>query len=114
MRRAHEEALRQGEIASKGKWIGDPLGGVKAPPALILPDLTTRFANTAARLEALSAKHPMVAPSYSAQRSVMAKEFGLGRDRAVSDERSASTAAASEAEPRRRGRLRTPSTPQPE
>ena len=59
MRRAHEEALRQGEVTSKGKWIGDPLGGVKVPPALILPDLTTRFANTAARLEALSAKHPM-------------------------------------------------------
>ena len=59
MRRAHEEALRQGEIASKGKWIGDPLGGVKAPQALILPDPTTRFANSAARTEALSAGHPM-------------------------------------------------------
>ena len=50
--------MRQGEI-TKGKWIGDPLGGVKAPQALILPDPTTRFANTAARLEALSAGHPM-------------------------------------------------------
>ena len=59
MRRAHEEALRQGEIAPKGKWIGDPLGGVKAPQALILPDPTTRFANSAARTEALSAGHPM-------------------------------------------------------
>jgi FdhE protein len=51
--------LRQGEVASKGKWTGDPLGGVKAPQPLILPDPTTRFASTAARLEALSAGHPM-------------------------------------------------------
>jgi FdhE protein len=59
-RRAHEEkALRQGEVTSKGNWIGDPLGGVKAPQPLILPDPTTRFASTAARLEALSAGHPM-------------------------------------------------------
>jgi len=50
--------VRQGEI-TKGKWIGDPHGGVKAPQALIPPDPTTRFANTAARLEALSAGHPM-------------------------------------------------------
>jgi FdhE protein len=50
--------VRQGEI-TKGKWIGDPLGGVKAPQALILPDSTTRFANTAARLEALLTGHPM-------------------------------------------------------
>jgi FdhE protein len=50
--------VRQGEI-TKGKWIGDPLGGVKAPQALILPDPTTRFANTATRLEAMSTGHPM-------------------------------------------------------
>jgi FdhE protein len=50
--------VRQGEV-TKGKWIGDPLGGVKAPRALILPDPATRFANTAVRLEALSAGHPM-------------------------------------------------------
>ena len=50
--------MRQGEI-TKGKWIGDPLGGVKAPQPLILPDPAMRFANTAARLEALSAGHPM-------------------------------------------------------
>ena len=50
--------MRQGEV-TKGKWIGDPLGGVKAPRALILPDPATRFANTAVRLEALSAGHPM-------------------------------------------------------
>ena len=29
--------MRQGEI-TKGKWIGDPHGGVKAPQVLILPD----------------------------------------------------------------------------
>jgi FdhE protein len=50
--------VRQGEIG-KGAWIGNPLGGVKAPEALVLPDPTTRFARTAARLEALSAGHPM-------------------------------------------------------
>ena len=50
--------MRQGEI-TKGKWMGDPLGGVKTPQALILPDPATRFANTAARLEALSVGHSM-------------------------------------------------------
>jgi FdhE protein len=50
--------VRQGEVA-KGAWIGNPLGGVKAPEALILPDPATRFARSAARLEALSAGHPM-------------------------------------------------------
>lgn len=51
--------MRQGEVASQGKWIGDPFAGVKAPEPLILPDPTTRFARSAARLEALSAGHPM-------------------------------------------------------
>ena len=46
--------MRQGEVAPTGKWVGNPLGGVKAPDALILPDPTTRFAQSAARLEALS------------------------------------------------------------
>jgi FdhE protein len=50
--------VRQGEI-TKGKWMGNPLGGVKAPQALVLPDPTTRFARAAARLEALSPGHPM-------------------------------------------------------
>ena len=36
--------MRQGEVAPKGKWVGNPLGGVKAPDALILPDPRTRFA----------------------------------------------------------------------
>jgi len=52
--------VRQGEVASQGKWSGDPSTGVKAPEALILPDPTTRFARSAARLEALSAGHPMM------------------------------------------------------
>jgi FdhE protein len=51
--------MRQGEVASKGAWIGSPLGGVKAPDALILPDPATRFARSAARLKVLSAGHPM-------------------------------------------------------
>lgn len=51
--------MRQGEVAPKGAWIGDPQGGVKAPEALILPDPATRFIRTAARLEALSAGSPM-------------------------------------------------------
>jgi FdhE protein len=40
-------------------WTGGPPGGVKAPVPLILPDPGTTFANRAARLEALSAGHPM-------------------------------------------------------
>jgi formate dehydrogenase maturation protein FdhE len=51
--------MRQGEVAPKATWTGNPLGGVKAPEALILPDPTARFARTAARLQALSAGHPM-------------------------------------------------------
>ncbi len=51
--------MRQGEVAPQGKWTGDLSGGVKAPPALILPDPATRFARSAARLEALAAGHPM-------------------------------------------------------
>lgn len=52
--------MRQGEAAPKGAWTGDPLGGVKAPEALVLPDPATRFARSAARLEALSDGHPMM------------------------------------------------------
>ena len=45
--------MRQGdEVTSKGKWTGDPSGGVKAPEALILPDPVKRFSDTAMRLEA--------------------------------------------------------------
>jgi FdhE protein len=59
VRRPRAARMRQGEVASKGAWIGNPLGGVQAPEALILPDPATRFARSAARLEALSAGHPM-------------------------------------------------------
>ena len=51
--------MRQGQVAPQGKWTGNQQGGVKAPEALILPDPATRFAHTAARLNALSAGHPM-------------------------------------------------------
>jgi FdhE protein len=51
--------MRVGEVASKGAWIGNPQGGVKAPDAIVLPDPATRFARTAARLEALAQGHPM-------------------------------------------------------
>ena len=53
--------MRQGEVAPKGTWTGGLPGGVKAPDALILPDPATRFSRTAARLESLSAGHPMAA-----------------------------------------------------
>ena len=52
--------MRQGGAAPKGAWTGNPLGGVKAPEALMLPDPAKRFARSAARLEALSAGHPMM------------------------------------------------------
>lgn len=51
--------MRQGGSVPTGKWTGSPLGGVKAPDLLILPDPETRFARTAARLKALSDGHPM-------------------------------------------------------
>lgn len=51
--------MRQGEVASQGKWKGTASGGVQAPEALILPDPGMRFANTARRLEALATGHPM-------------------------------------------------------
>jgi FdhE protein len=51
--------MRQGEVAPTGSWIGNPQGGVTAPDPLILPDPATRFAATAARLQALLADHPM-------------------------------------------------------
>jgi FdhE protein len=53
--------MRQGQVAPQGKWTGNQQGGVKAPEPLILPDPATRFAQTAARLNALSAGHPMAA-----------------------------------------------------
>jgi FdhE protein len=52
--------VKQGGAPPTGKWVGSPLGGVKAPEALILPDPATRFLASAVRLEALSAGHPMM------------------------------------------------------
>ena len=52
--------MKQGGALPTGKWVGSPLGGVKAPEALILPDPATRFLASAVRLEALSAGHPMM------------------------------------------------------
>jgi FdhE protein len=51
--------LRQGEVASKGKWVGNPQGGVTAPEPIILPDAKTCFARSAARLDVLAEGHPM-------------------------------------------------------
>jgi FdhE protein len=51
--------MRQGEVASQGKWTGTAFGGVKTPDSLILPNPPVRFAQTAERLAALSNGHPM-------------------------------------------------------
>lgn len=51
--------MRQARELLNGKWTGNQHGGVKAPETVMLPDPATRFARTAARLEALSAGHPM-------------------------------------------------------
>ncbi len=51
--------MRQGEVASQGKWAGSASGGVKAPEALSLPDPARRFTDTARRLGALADGHPM-------------------------------------------------------
>jgi FdhE protein len=51
--------VRQGEVATRGKWQGRAQGGVSAPKPLILPDPAQRFANTAARLDALAGGHAM-------------------------------------------------------
>jgi FdhE protein len=50
--------MRQGEVASQGKWTG-ATGGVSAPVPIIAPDPARRFAATAARLERLALGHPM-------------------------------------------------------
>ncbi len=51
--------MRQGEVASTGKWVGSPQGGVTAPEPILLPDPATRFAASAARLDLLAEGHPM-------------------------------------------------------
>jgi FdhE protein len=51
--------MRQGEVASTGKWVGSPQGGVVAPEPIILPDPATCFAKSAKRLDVLAEGHPM-------------------------------------------------------
>jgi FdhE protein len=52
--------VRQGEVGPKGAWTGgNPMAGVKAPVALILPDPASLFSRRAVRLEALATGHPM-------------------------------------------------------
>jgi FdhE protein len=51
--------VRQGESTSEGKWIGNPVGGVKAPEPIILPNPSKRFIRTESRLVELAAGHPM-------------------------------------------------------
>ena len=51
--------MRQGGGVPTGKWQGSAAGGVTAPDAIIPPDLSRRFAATAARLEARAIGHPM-------------------------------------------------------
>ena len=51
--------MRQGLAAPKGKWQGNPQGGVVAPDAIILPDPATRFLRSAERLATLAVDHPM-------------------------------------------------------
>ena len=51
--------MKQGGFAPQGKWTGNALGGVKAPEAILLPNSGKRFSDTASRLEALAAGHPM-------------------------------------------------------
>lgn len=52
----------------------------------------------------LPSDHPLTSPAYSAQRSTLAKELGLGRGSRTAD---AAPAAATAAAPRRRGRPRS-------
>src|SRR5260370_41334584 len=82
--------MRRGEVAPKGTWTGGSLpGGVKAPDALILPDPATRFARTAARLDFLSAGHPMaewlrfMARLAAAQHAVASAAAPFGPDQAA-------------------------------
>jgi predicted transcriptional regulator len=54
----------------------------------------------------LPADHPLTAPTYSAQRSTLAKALGLGRGGRQPTTTARATAASSEGPPRRRGRPR--------
>jgi FdhE protein len=53
--------VRQGEVAPRASWSGNPLGGVKAPKPILLPAPEKLFARRAARLDALADGHPMQA-----------------------------------------------------
>jgi FdhE protein len=53
--------MRQGEVAPKAAWSGNPLGGVKAPKPILLPAPETLFGRRAARLDALANGHSMEA-----------------------------------------------------
>lgn len=66
--------MRQGGAAPSGKWMGQAVGGVAAPHPIVLPDPVKRFADTAARLEALAAGHPMEAWLHFMARLARAQE----------------------------------------
>jgi FdhE protein len=51
--------VRQGEVAPRAAWSGNPLGGVKAPKPILLPAPENLFARRAGRLHALADGHPM-------------------------------------------------------
>lgn len=51
--------MRQAETTRNATWVGNPTGGVKAPPSIILPEPSTRFAQSAERLGSLATGHPM-------------------------------------------------------
>jgi FdhE protein len=53
--------VRQGEVAPRASWSGNPLGGVKAPKPILLPSPDSLFARRAARLATLADGHPMQA-----------------------------------------------------
>jgi predicted transcriptional regulator len=55
--------------------------------------------------------HPITAPGYSARRSAMAKELGLGRGRQVARPVSAEPEPTSSTKPRRRSRARAQEVP---
>jgi len=46
-------------MPQSGAWSGNPQGGVSAPDPILIPDATTRFKRTAARLANLADGHPM-------------------------------------------------------
>lgn len=51
--------MKQAELPPDAKWSGPSHAGVKSPEPIALPDRTTRFARTAARLDALADGHPL-------------------------------------------------------